>query len=612
MILKSPSYRSNIDLAVKHYSSLFKLPSFRRILILLLIESIVLGFLSNVPLKPHILWIPESLLFGTCFFIATFLTDYFSTKLLLQRDVILNFRRCSFLSFASNMLLLIFVFTAHILFFHFLSIDFFIKIVSLGLFAALTLRFLTICVASFSNRLGKFFSAILQPLAFSLVMFFFHLKGSHINFIIIYFPLAIIFSMLGVQLFMKLLDKIGIKSLGIPSLKLFRAFLANWTESVEQPFEEILEQIGEEREIVVSSLIFMGKKSGRLKAIIVVPNLHPGPFKNVGSSPLPGLIQKMLEKEMGCIVSVPHGISGHELDLVSQKQNMKVIETLIKVLKEKPRKFFNRASPFFMIEQNGAKIGCQIFGEYVFLTLTLAPETMEDLPLELNEVILREAKRMGFPWAIVVDAHNSINGAFSLEAVTKPISRGAISALKRAVNFRNKMETLMVGAGKVVPKEFGIESGMGPGGITAILVKVGEQKTAYITMDGNNMISGLREKILSELKKMGIEYGEVFTTDTHVVNAVVLSERGYHPIGEVMDHGRVIFYARKAVSKAMENVEEAVVALQRVVVPKIKVVGERQINELSLLVNKAIEKIKLNLIIPILFGLMFSLVLIFL
>ena len=44
---------------------------------------------------------------------------------------------------------------------------------------------------------------------------------------------------------------------------------------------------------------------------------------------------------------------------------------------------------------------------------------------------------------------------------------------------------------------------MGTGGITAIVVQVEKQKTAYIIIDGNNMISGLREKILDSFSIFG-------------------------------------------------------------------------------------------------------------
>ena len=56
----------------------------------------------------------------------------------------------------------------------------------------------------------------------------------------------------------------------------------------------------------------------------------------------------------------------------------------------------------------------------------------------------------------------------------------------------------MVGGASVYPKEFTLQMGMGAGGITALVVKVENQKTAYIVIDGNNMIPDLREKILAD------------------------------------------------------------------------------------------------------------------
>ena len=48
-----------------------------------------------------------------------------------------------------------------------------------------------------------------------------------------------------------------------------------------------------------------------------------------------------------------------------------------------------------------------------------------------------------------------------------------------------------VGSASVFPTEFTLKGGMGAGGITAIVVEVENQKTAYIVIDGNNMIPGL-------------------------------------------------------------------------------------------------------------------------
>jgi putative membrane protein len=595
------SFRGNIDLAVKHYSSLFKLPSYKGTITCLFVGAVLLGFSGNVPLSPSASWFIGGFILGLCVFTASLLTEYFSSRLLLRKDVILNLRRCLFLSFFSNMLLFTFILVAHALLFYFPNLDLFIKVVSLGFFADLALRFLVIFTVSFSGTLRKFLSGLLQPSALFALISFAQMKN-FLTFYTLYFLLAIAFSMLGVWLFRKTLDNVGMKTFGVPSLKLFRAFLADWTESFEQPFEEILEQIGEERDINVSLLMFRGKYDNKLKAILVVPNLHPGPFKNIGSSPLPELIQALLEREAECVVSVPHGISGHELDLASQDQNKKILDFLSRALMEEADGFSNEASPFLMVERKGAKAGCQVFGGCVLLTLTLAPETMEDLPLELNDIISREAEKMGFSLAIAIDAHNSINGPFNLEKATMIIKEAALSALEEATRLRNEISAMRVGAGKFLPEDLGLKDGMGPGGITAVLVEVDGRRTAYVTIDGNNMVSNLRGKILSALREMGIECGEVFTTDTHIVNGVVLADRGYHPVGEVVDHEKIIEYTRKAVLEAVKSMGEATAAWRRVIVPKVKVVGEKQIGDLGLLTDRVAKKAKLSSIIFIFLG----------
>jgi len=155
-----------------------------------------------------------------------------------------------------------------------------------------------------------------------------------------------------------------------------------------------------------------------------------------------------------------------------------------------------------------------------------------------------------------------------------------------------------VGAATVTPKEFSLEDGMGPGGITTVVVKVGEQKTAYVVIDGNNMVSGLRESILSALHSIGVDEGEVLTTDTHSVNALILSERGYHPIGEAIDHERLIGHIKEATLAAMSDLEPVKAACRSMTVPKVKVIGEKRLEALSLLTDKTFQKAK-ETVVPI-------------
>jgi len=112
------------------------------------------------------------------------------------------------------------------------------------------------------------------------------------------------------------------------------------------------------------------------------------------------------------------------------------------------------------------------------------------------------------------------------------------------------------------------------------------------------MVSGLREKILLTLKSMGISEGEVFTTDTHAVNAVILSKRGYHPIGEAIDHEKLIGYIKRATLVAVSDLEGAKAGARSITVPNVKVIGEKKLETLCLLTDRTLQKAK-KTVIPI-------------
>jgi putative membrane protein len=362
-------------------------------------------------------------------------------------------------------------------------------------------------------------------------------------------------------------------------------------------------------EIQLSALLFRNDKRV-VKAIMVVPAFHPGPFKNIGSSGLPYMIQNAVEDKLSTsITMVPHGLSGHNLDLATQADNQLVLEKTLKLIEAS--KFGATATPSLHVTGNGADVGCQIINGCALVTLTLAPETMEDLPPELNQAIISAAKKNRLSTAISVDAHNSINGPFNVDEAVKPLQEAAFASLEKS--SRLKAADFQIGVAREVPKEFGLAEGLGPGGIVVLVVKTSEQTTAYVTIDGNNVIIGLRKKILDTLAEIGINEGEVFTTDTHAVNAIVMDARGYHPVGEAMNQDLLINYIKKAAKSAMENLEPAEGAWATDSVPNVKVIGERQIAAMSTLLEKGMKRAR-NLAVSIfpLAGVILAVLLLFL
>ncbi|MEM2111299.1 MAG: DUF2070 family protein, partial [Candidatus Bathyarchaeia archaeon] len=367
--------KEHVDRAIGHYSSLFKLPTYMMIVIFLGAQCMITGIVTVLPLRPSFYGLFFAVFIGIFLFSLTLFADYLSNRFLLKKDLILNLRRCLFLSFSSNLVLAIFILSASLTSAYFNDPKIWIKIISFGVFASLSLRFLVFRSLSFVSLWKALISALLQPVLFLIPLLI--VLSSSLGFqdylvFTLDFLMAATLALFGIHLFVKSLDTLGMNSFGIASMKLFKAFLANWTEGLKEPFEEILEQLSEERNIEVSLIAF--KSESRLKALIVVPNLHPGPFKNIGSSPIPGLLQESLEKKFGCVVSVPHGISGHELDLSSQYQNEKVLKHILETAEFNV--FHPFATEFLSLKCGAVTASCQIFGECILILLTLAPETM--------------------------------------------------------------------------------------------------------------------------------------------------------------------------------------------------------------------------------------------
>jgi len=574
--------------AISRYSSLFTLPSARRIYTLLVLHCLLTGVFIFIIYTPSAEGFLLGLGLGGILAFATFICNYITCRWILHEDTILDFRRTSFLSLISNFILSVFILADLIIFRLSGAENINLKASSLGFFSSLTLRILVFRAVSFVSIVRAGASAIFQPSFFIAALFIPHLlpleswHGALLKSVV-----ATLASFSLIELLVRSLNKIGDETVGIPSLHLFRAFFANWTEGAVEPLEEIFEELSEERDVEVSMLAF--RSNGRMKTMIVVPSFHPGPFKNVGSSYIPSMIQKALENKFGCVISVQHGISGHGLDLASQHENKKVLNNL---LKAEFNSFGNQASPFIQVRKEGATADCQVFDGHALVIVTLSPNTTEDMPFELKGLIEEKAREYGFSSVSTVDAHNSINGDFIAEKIKEPILHVASLALEKATE--SPMFNFKVGAAKIIPPDLSIRDGMGPGGISIVVVEVNGQKTAYITIDGNNMVSGLREKIISEVSSLGVDYSEVTTTDTHAVNAVVLNDRGYHPVGEAIDHEKLIRYIKDGVKKALENLEFAEVSYCKVSISGVKVIGERQIDDLCMIVDETSKKTKKN------------------
>ena len=596
------SLSQSMDRAVKHNSSLFMIPSYKKVLLLLALACISGGLFSTVILFPFPEGVVNGLLLGFSIFFVNLIIDYAVSMLILRRDPIYGLRRTAALSLFSWGLWFPFIFVGVAF-----GLPWGIRLSLLGFSAVMILRSIVLLSTSSTDYKRLFAASLLQPFSCIIPFLVFWTRLGYLLTIFtpFFFIFSVAISLLSSLLFVSVLNRVGMQTLGVSSMHLFKAFLLNWIVDLNAPFEEFLEKLGENHDVEVSLIKFSSSKP---KAAIVVPSIHPGPFKNIGSSFLPSMLKTALEKEHNCVVCVPHGLLGHEFDLASQIQDQKIIDRVVEFANFEVSEA--KATPFIKVSNGLATACCQVFGNLVFLSFSLAPKTTEDLPQELGLFVRQEAERLGLTCCVVVNAHNSIDGILNIQEALEALKTVATTCLKKAVSLRRL--PFEVGVATVIPKEFGLREGMGPSGITVVVVKVGEQKTAYIVIDGNNMVSGLRESILSTLRSVSIDEGEVFTTDTHSVNAVVLNERGYHPVGEAMNHEKLIGYIKEATLTSLSNLEPVKAACRSITIPDVKVIGEKRLETLCLLIDRALKKAK-KVVVPIFAssGLLLMLVLMF-
>ena len=585
------SLSNSMDSAKKHYSSLFTLPTFQKSFLYLIAVCAVGVTLTAYAFFPSI----NSAVLGIGLFAVTILTDLIVSKVLLRNDPIFILRRTAATSLTGWLIWLSLMVLGAVIGFLFSSM-LWIKLTLIGYAAVLTLRFMVISATSESAKWRQITSALLEPiLCIALLVGFWSSTSPSITLQVLpYAVLAPIISYAAVYLFLLSLDRLGKTTFGLSAMSLFRAFILNWVTDANAPLEKQLEQTGQDADISVSFIKFDAEKP---KAAIIVPLVHPGPFKNIGSSLLPSMLKHEFDQTYNCACCTPLGILGHELDLASQEQNHKIVNEVLKQAKTPANMAF--ASPFVRATSGCATASCQIFGDTAFIAVTMAPLTTEDMPQELGRLVTEEAVRLSVKHAVIVNDHNALDDDNAdMNAHLTELKEAAFACLKQVVASSTK--PFKIGSATLYPGEFTQKMGMGKGGITAIVVEVEAQRTAYVVIDGNNMIPHLREKILAALTAAGFDECEVFTTDTHAVSALVTGERGYHPIGEAMNQDTLIGYLVEAAKKAAQNMETAKSGFVEFVVPNVRVIGEEKIKSISILVDKGITMAKKTA--PVIFG----------
>ena len=304
-------------------------------------------------------------------------------------------------------------------------------------------------------------------------------------------------------------------------------------------------------------------------ATIVLPTVHPGPFAALGASDLPRKVASDLGKEAG-LVLVPHTPCNHDLDLPTGSQVSRVTAAARSSFQE-IRAVPPTAVSTLISPHEGSFARAQLIGDTALVLVTQAPAPSDDIAFAIADRIYRKYHDSGGPEVAIIDAHNSyVEDLGDLTYGTPQAERlvadvdAAVAAARTAAR-PGPLEAGAAARGGYTPRTHGI----GAEGIRALVLRAQAVTTAYVLIDGNNLLRGMRQPILDALRPI-VDAAEVMTTDNHVVHEV---DGGLNPVGERYPVDALRDDVVAVVRQALSTLTPVSVGTRTADVPNVPVLG---------------------------------------
>jgi len=343
-----------------------------------------------------------------------------------------------------------------------------------------------------------------------------------------------------------------LRNFGVDGISLLRYTIDHFTEQGDEARREMegfFARMAVPARVRVGAIAF--RADGGLRGALLAPMVHPGPMGLIGGSDLPAKLTAALGDVTRNLL-VAHGPTTHDQNPASSSECDRLAAGVRDLLGRLP--FSDGAGPLVRATEGPATASAQAFGDAVLVTATMAPNPTDDIDTATGFAAVQEARLAGARDAIFVDAHNCMEASSGLTLFGSPGSHAILGATRAAVEgaMRAPRGRLQVGFGSRT--EFATpEQGIGSCGIQALVVAASGRRTAYVLVDGNNMVPGLRDEIRTRLFGV-VEDAEVLTTDNHSVN---LTMGGFNPVGLNFDRARLVDLAEEAVREAASGFVDA-------------------------------------------------------
>ncbi len=366
----------------------------------------------------------------------------------------------------------------------------------------------------------------------------------------------------------------------IPSLKLLQAFLKTWVSKSPQELEEYFTAYSSPQQTLTRIFKFTTSSKG---VILILPDIHPGPFYPVGSYNLSEVIYEKLHKDH-FIPFVLHGVGGHERNLPSNyytNQYGEELKRFVESIETTPATYWVKGPLLTNVGQN--TVTCTIFDHEALLTTSSAPYNSDDLDTQIISDIGVASENQHLKIS-VVDAHNCI-GASEVPGPKATTKQWLDLFQKTSLAKEHKLELGYAHSSEV---EFVHNIDVSEGGIGVLIFKDDESKKVLVIADANNAITGLREEIARELKNRGLILMELCTSDTHNLAARNLVKRGYFALGEATPISSIVNLVSKLVDIADTRIETNGFAIASFPM-KVPLIGRESLHDFVTITNRAIS-----------------------
>lgn len=298
---------------------------------------------------------------------------------------------------------------------------------------------------------------------------------------------------------------IGSYKRGINLLELSSAWAKYILTGVDDNIELQISKLREERETKIYLILFHRRDD---VIALIMPGVHFGPFRTLGSTLLPHYLDKMLNYR-GVKTFILHGAGSHELDLINRNET----ERLSSEIASKILSNLNLNNRYEVVYEP-FKVYDEFYEAFVFQTNYLALIALsspivggDDIPYEVQKYAEEIASIYGFKHVAIIDCHNIEGFRETDPNKFKPIIMASISIRRKVCN------SFKTGYGESLV--YGSVKGLCVNKVKVLTMECDDARYSLIYLYGNNAKIGVRDSLRRIAISNGIRDAEVITLDDH-------------------------------------------------------------------------------------------------